>query len=141
MESDRPAIRRPCTGFRAGARIVLLAAAALLSACGGGDEAPDAAACSSPSGPAADHLLQCVTLAGVQAHLQALGAIAQANGSRAAGTPGYDAAGAYVADTLRAAGYAVTVQPFAIRSFQSLSPSVLAQVAPAARPIPHVGRK
>ena len=55
-----------------------------------------------------DKLLECVTIDGVRAHQAAFQAIADANGgNRAAGTPGYDASVAYVADTFEAAGYEV----------------------------------
>ncbi|MEV0590150.1 M28 family metallopeptidase [Nonomuraea cavernae] len=50
--------------------------------------------------------------ANVTKHLNALQAIANANGgTRAAGTPGYDASRDYVADKLRKAGYKVTLDP------------------------------
>jgi Zn-dependent M28 family amino/carboxypeptidase len=58
-------------------------------------------------------LLECVTLDGVRDHQAALQAIADANGgTRAAGTPGYDASVAYVKGKLEAAGYSVTLDPF-----------------------------
>ncbi|MFI6295868.1 M28 family peptidase [Nonomuraea sp. NPDC050790] len=48
----------------------------------------------------------------VKKHLDALQAIATANGgTRATGTPGYPASRDYVADKLRRAGYKVTLQP------------------------------
>ncbi len=51
-------------------------------------------------------LLECVTIDGVRAHQAAFQAAADANGgTRAAGTPGYDASVAYVVETLEAAGY------------------------------------
>ena len=60
-----------------------------------------------------DKLLECVTLDGVRAHQAAFQAVADANGgTRAAGTPGYDASVDYVAETLEAAGYDVTIDPF-----------------------------
>ena len=50
-------------------------------------------------------LLECVTLEGVREHQAALQAIADANGgTRAAGTPGYDASLAYVKARMEAAG-------------------------------------
>ena len=50
-------------------------------------------------------LRDAVTVEGVLAHEQAFQAIADANGgTRAAGTPGYEASGAYVEDQLEAAG-------------------------------------
>ena len=75
-----------------------------------------------------DKLLACVTLDGVRAHQAALQAIAAANGgTRAAGTPGYDASVAYVVETLQAAGYSVHLQPF---DFLYTPPSLLRQLTP-----------
>lgn len=75
-----------------------------------------------------DKLLECVTLDGVRAHQAAFQAIADANGgTRAAGTPGYDASVAYVADTLAAAGYDVELNPF---DFTFVPPAILQQTAP-----------
>jgi Zn-dependent M28 family amino/carboxypeptidase len=59
-------------------------------------------------------------------HLRALQAIAAANGgNRAAGTPGYDRSADYVADTLRAAGYAVRLEEFEFPFFEERSPPTL----------------
>ena len=62
-------------------------------------------------------LLECVDGAGVEEHLTALQAIADANAvegvpTRADQTPGYDASVTYVVDTMRAAGWEVSVVPF-----------------------------
>jgi Zn-dependent M28 family amino/carboxypeptidase len=58
-------------------------------------------------------LLECVTLEGVREHQAAFQAIANANGgTRAAGTPGYQASVQYVVDTMTAAGYNVTLNSF-----------------------------
>ena len=76
-------------------------------------------------------LLECVTLEGVMAHEEALQEIASANGdTRASGTPGYEASVTYVADTLRAAGYDVTLQPFVFNAFLITGPATLRQTAP-----------
>jgi aminopeptidase Y len=76
-------------------------------------------------------LLECVTLEGVLRHLEAFQDIADANGgNRASGTPGYDASAEYVVGLMEAAGYDVTVQPFEVQAFISLSPSILEQVSP-----------
>jgi Zn-dependent M28 family amino/carboxypeptidase len=78
-----------------------------------------------------EKLLECVTVDGVMAHQEALQAIADANGdTRASGTPGYDASTDYVADTLRDAGYNVTVQPFEFNAFLITGPATLRQLAP-----------
>ncbi len=75
-----------------------------------------------------DKLLECVTLEGVRAHQAAFQAIADANdGNRAAGTAGYDASVAYVADTLTAAGYEVELDPF---PFTFVPLGELTQLAP-----------
>jgi Zn-dependent M28 family amino/carboxypeptidase len=76
----------------------------------------------------AKKLLECVTVEGVREHQAALQAIADANGgTRAAGTPGYDASVAYVAETLAAAGYEVELDPF---EFTFVPPATLIQTAP-----------
>ena len=67
-----------------------------------------------------------VTLEGIEEHLIALQAIADENGgSRASGTPGYDASGAYVQQRLEAAGYRVTRQEFEFTTFTELAPATL----------------
>ncbi len=77
--------------------------------------AAPAATCARRSNNTIDKLLPCVTLDGVRTHQAALQAIADANGgTREAGTAGYDASAAYVADALTAAGFAVTIDPFEI---------------------------
>ena len=55
-------------------------------------------------------LLECVTLDGVREHQAAFQSIADANGgTRAAGTPGYEASLQYVVDRLAVAGYQMTL--------------------------------
>ncbi|MFG6200859.1 M28 family metallopeptidase [Nonomuraea sp. JJY05] len=65
-------------------------------------------------------------------HLDALQAIANANGgTRAAGTPGYNASRDYVAGKLRKAGYKVTLQPINfVESWTENSPPTLNLTAP-----------
>lgn len=73
-------------------------------------------------------LLECVTLEGVREHQAAFQAIADANGgTRAAGTPGYDASVDYVVARMTAAGYNVTLDEF---PFLFFPPAVLQQTAP-----------
>jgi Zn-dependent M28 family amino/carboxypeptidase len=73
-------------------------------------------------------LLECVTLAGVREHQAALQEIADANGgTRAAGTPGYDASLQYVVDRMIAAGYNVTLNAF---PFVFVPPPLLQQLTP-----------
>ena len=67
---------------------------------------------------------------GILVHEQAFQDIADANGgTRAAGTPGYEASGAYVEDLLEDAGYNVTRQEFTYEQF-ILNSSALQQTAP-----------
>ena len=59
-------------------------------------------------------------------HLQALQDIAEASGgNRAAGTVGYDRSAQYVAERLKAAGYAVRFEEFEFPFFEEKSPPVL----------------
>ncbi|MGY4654268.1 Zn-dependent M28 family amino/carboxypeptidase [Mycobacterium sp. URHB0021] len=72
-----------------------------------------------PAGPASDFaaaLQKKVTADAMMAHLQKLQDIADANkGTRALGTPGYDASVDYVADTLRDKGFDVQTPEFEVR--------------------------
>jgi Zn-dependent M28 family amino/carboxypeptidase len=78
-----------------------------------------------------DSLLRCVTADGVTDHLRRFQRIADRNGgTRASGTPGFDASADYVADLMEDAGYRVTRQPFDFPFFEELSPAVLQQTAP-----------
>ena len=80
-----------------------------------------------------DKLLECVSVDGVFEHLEALQAIADANGgTRASGTPGYDASVDYVAGLLEDAGYEVTRQEFDFPFFEEVTPATLAQLTPVA---------
>jgi Zn-dependent M28 family amino/carboxypeptidase len=73
-------------------------------------------------------LLECVTLEGVREHQAAFQGIADVNGgTRAAGTPGYDASIQYVVDRMTAAGYNVTLNAF---PFVFVPPALLQQIAP-----------
>jgi Zn-dependent M28 family amino/carboxypeptidase len=73
-------------------------------------------------------LLECVKLAGVREHQAAFQAIADANdGTRAAGTPGYDASVGYVVQRLTAAGWQVQLDTF---PFLYQPPAVLQQLTP-----------
>jgi Zn-dependent M28 family amino/carboxypeptidase len=112
-------------------------AVTLLAACGGGD-APTAvrespagvSSCSSRTNDSIDKLLACVTLERVREHQAAFQAIADANGgTRAAGTPGYDASVDYVVEQATAAGYQVSLHTF---DFVFQAPPVLRQLAPVA---------
>jgi Zn-dependent M28 family amino/carboxypeptidase len=75
-----------------------------------------------PNNNNAKKLLEAVTPAGVMEHEQAFQQIADANGgTRASGTPGYEASVDYVVGQLTAAGYAVEVQAFAFPYFEESS--------------------
>lgn len=73
-------------------------------------------------------LLECVTLEGVREHQAAFQEIADDNGgTRAAGTPGYDASVDYVVERMTAAGYNVTLDEF---QFLFFPPALLQQLTP-----------
>jgi Zn-dependent M28 family amino/carboxypeptidase len=102
-----------------------LAAAVLISLGCASAQAADA-----PPGQVAK-LRKAVTVAGMLRHEQALQDIATANGgTRASGTPGYDASVDYVVAKLKGAGYDPVVQPFDFAFFQELAPPTLARTAP-----------
>src|SRR5690606_23656171 len=78
-----------------------------------------------------DKLLECVDAEGVFEHLEAFQQIADDNGgTRASGTPGYDASADYVASKLEQAGYQVTRQRFEFPYFEELADPVLEVVSP-----------
>lgn len=87
-----------------------------------------AASCDTQTNNTYKKLLDCVTLDGARAHQAAFQAAADANGgTRAAGTPGYDASVDYVVDTLETAGWDVELDEF---PFLYTPPAVLQQVSP-----------
>ncbi len=72
-----------------------------------------------------------VTTSGVLEHERVFQRIAnQNNGTRASGTPGYNASAAYVMRTLENAGYRVRKQVFTFPFFQELAPAELEQLDP-----------
>jgi Zn-dependent M28 family amino/carboxypeptidase len=76
-------------------------------------------------------LTKAVQVNGTLQHLRQLQTIANRNGgNRASGLPGYEASSAYVAKTLRAAGYTVRKQTFTFPFFQETSPATLTQLTP-----------
>ncbi|MBB5788011.1 M28 family peptidase [Jiangella mangrovi] len=76
-------------------------------------------------------LRNAVTSAGILEHLEAFQDIADANGgTRASGTPGYDASLQYVKAQLEAAGYQTTVQPFLFDVFEELAAPAFERVSP-----------
>ncbi len=79
-------------------------------------------------------LTKAVQVNGTLKHLRQLQTIANRNGgNRASGLPGYDASSAYVAKTLRAAGYTVRKQEFSFPFFAENEPATLEQLAPTAK--------
>ena len=121
-------------------------AALAIAGCGGGGDEPAepeqaqsseareslaaARSCANRNNNTFDKLLECVTLDGVLAHQAAFQAIADANaGSRAAGTPGYDASVEYVRQKMSAAGYDVWLHAF---PFTFVPPPTLRQISPVA---------
>lgn len=75
-------------------------------------------------------LRDAVTAEGILEHLDALQAVADANGgNRAAGTPGYEATAEYIEEQLRAAGYDPVRQYFEYEQYVE-SAAGLEQVAP-----------
>ena len=107
--------------------VLALAAVALVAA------VPMSASAATTSGQA-KKLRTAITLQGLKAHEQALQKIATANGgTRASGTPGYEASVEYVVSQLEAAGYQPTVQEFEFLFFQELAPSVFERVSPDPR--------
>ena len=72
-----------------------------------------APASAAPNNNTVRKLTDAVTPDGVLNHMEALQAVADANGGdRAAGRPGYRASVDYVVEQLQAAGYSPVVQPF-----------------------------
>jgi Zn-dependent M28 family amino/carboxypeptidase len=72
-----------------------------------------------------------VAVNGVNRHLIALQRIAEQNGgTRASGTPGFDASATYVHDKLAAAGWNVSYQDFEFPFFQELAASELDRISP-----------
>jgi Zn-dependent M28 family amino/carboxypeptidase len=95
--------------------------------------APASAAADTVSGQAAK-LRKAITVQGMKRHEQALQNIAIANGgTRAAGTPGYDASVAYVVAQLSAAGYTPELQEFDFPFFQELAPPDFERTSPSPR--------
>jgi Zn-dependent M28 family amino/carboxypeptidase len=81
-------------------------------------------------------LRNAVTVAGILGHERVFQRIANQNGgTRASGTPGYDASADYVKGRLEAAGYEVTEQEFVFPFYQELEPAELQELPPNAPPI------
>lgn len=83
----------------------------------------------------ARQLVKRVEGTNVRKHLDAFQKIANENGgNRATGTPGYAASRDYVANTLRKAGYRVTLNPIEfVKNWSENSPPVLNRTAPGGK--------
>lgn len=98
---------------------------------GGGHGGGPGSGCENRTNDSASKLVECVTIEGVRRHQAAFQRIADRNdGTRASGTPGYEASVDYVASLLRRAGYEVTIDPFEFFLFEPVGPSALEQTAP-----------
>ncbi len=78
-------------------------------------------ASAAPNNNSAKKLTKAVTVEAVLGHLEALQAVADANGDRAAGRPGYAASVDYVVAQLEGAGYDPVVQEFEFDYFEENS--------------------
>ena len=75
-----------------------------------------------------------VTINGLLSHERAFQFIANsAGGTRASGTPGFDASADYVQERLRDAGYRTVTQEFMFRFYEELAPAELEQISPDAK--------
>ena len=93
--------------------------------------APSGSGCDNRNMNQIDKLLECVNADDAFEHLQALQDIADANGgTRASGTPGYDASADYVAGLLEDAGFVVERQEFNFFSYEEISSSLSVDGAP-----------
>ncbi|KRC58372.1 aminopeptidase [Agromyces sp. Root81] len=124
----------PSAALSKRAKTVVIATAAIA----GLALAPTGAAFAAPAGNGCDNrtnntiqkLTECVSADGAMEHLEALQAIADANGgNRAAGLPGYEASVDYVVDKLEAAGWNVSIDEF---PYTFVGPSELEQITPIA---------
>jgi hypothetical protein len=99
---------------------------------------PSAPGTNAPASPVGgeslgDRLRAAISIEDILADLDTLAGIAAANGgTRAAGSPGYDASAEFVAEELRAAGYQVELVPATIPTFRVDAPTVLEILAAGA---------
>ncbi len=90
--------------------------------------------CATLPGADSTALRAAIEPSGLRHHLEALEAIAMAEGGhRAATSSGHERSAAYVADQLTAAGYDVGLDRFTVSLWEVLRPSVLQRVAPGPR--------
>ena len=110
-----------------------LRAGAVVAAAAGALACASAATAATPSDTKA--LRDAVTAGGITDHLEAFQTIADMNGgTRASGTPGYDASLSYVKDKLDATNYFNTrVQGFDFDFFQETAPAQFERLSPTTR--------
>jgi Zn-dependent M28 family amino/carboxypeptidase len=107
-----------------GAVLALAAVPAVASA------APSDSGCTNRNFTTIDQLLACVDADDAFEHLAAFQSFADANGgTRASGTPGYDASADYVAETLAAVGFTIERQEFDYSLYTENSSSLSANGA------------
>ena len=118
---------------RTGSVMVVLLVVAACSSVQSDRERPSVAAPESSASPSAGPIDE-VTVDGMLVHLEALQAIADAHdGTRVAGSSGFDASTRYVADVLQATGYEVTFPSTEVPFFEQRGPSVFEQIEPERR--------
>jgi Zn-dependent M28 family amino/carboxypeptidase len=112
---------------------IALALAAVASISIASADRPKGSEAAAAAAEASANLRDAVGFNGVDGHLQELQKIADANdGTRTAGSPGYEDSIDYVTKTLKKAGWDITVQPFDFNAFVMDKPTKFAQTAPTA---------
>jgi Zn-dependent M28 family amino/carboxypeptidase len=115
--------------------VVTTAASLIAVGCFSGND-NESASHSEQGAGTAERLARAVTTEGLHTHLAALQRIADENGgTRASGTPGYDASVEYVTEQLRHAGYEPQLQRVRYTDSHALAPPELARVSPD--PLPY----
>jgi Zn-dependent M28 family amino/carboxypeptidase len=89
---------------------------------------------SAVAAPGTSALTDAVKAAAIMGHLEQFQKFADAtDGSRASGTPGYDASLKYIEDKLKQAGYTTTRQSFLFNAFDELATPVFERLTPTSR--------
>jgi Zn-dependent M28 family amino/carboxypeptidase len=110
--------------------VVAMAASLIAAGCFSGND-NESATHSDQGAGTAERIARAVTSEGLHAHLAALQHIADVNGgTRASGTPGYNASVDYVVEQLRQAGYEPQLQRVRYTDSHELTPPELARVSP-----------
>src|SRR3954468_10054833 len=134
---QRPGTRRPYLW------IVGLCATVGLIAAINASAKPSPDPCSTQANDTPAKLLACIKTEDLKSIMAQFQAIADANPSpadghpsRNSGEPGYKASVDYVANTMRAAGYDVTVQQYTFTYYAYTSPPVFQEISPTAHVYP-----